>query len=141
MPRSVSNRLEVRMNAFRIFLFFIEVLTFNPLIITTYLLDIRAKPSFSQSMRITPIQIDRLVRKIFDELKNQNAIEFKDSEDKVFKKAVAYVVADFAKEAQLDVEVNKMLDQLEKKNPGEFQRYKMFPLLKKRMAQEKGIVL
>lgn len=141
MPRSVSARLEVRMNAFRIFLFFIEVLTFNPVIITTYLLDIRAKPSFSQSMRITPIQIDRLVRKIFDELKNQNAIEFKDSEDKVFKKAVAYVVADFAKEAQLDVEVNKMLDQLEKKNPGEFQRYKMFPLLKKRMAQEKGIVL
>ncbi len=107
----------------------------------TYLLDIRAKPSFSQSMRITPIQMDRLVRKIFDELKNQNAIEFKESEASVFKKAVAYVAADFAKEAQLDIEVNKMLDQLEKKNPGEFQRFKMFPLLKKRMAQEKGIVL
>ncbi len=85
--------------------------------------------------------MDRLVRKIFDELKKQNAIEFKESEDKVFKKAVAYVAADFAKEAHLDIEVNKMLDQLEKKNPGEFQRYKMFPLLKKRMAQEKGIVL
>lgn len=85
--------------------------------------------------------MDRLVRKIFDELKNQNAIEFKESEASVFKKAVAYVAADFAKEAQLDIEVNKMLDQLEKKNPGEFQRFKMFPLLKKRMAQEKGIVL
>ncbi len=92
-------------------------------------------------MRITPIQIDRMVRKIFDELKSQNAIQFKDSEEKVFKAAVAYVVADYAKEAQLDIEVNKMLDQLEKKNPGEFQRFKMFPLLKKRMAQEKGIVL
>ncbi len=82
-----------------------------------------------------------MVRKIFDELKIQNAIEFKESEEKVFKKAVAYVQDDFAKEAALDVEVNKMMDTLEKKNPGQFERYKMFPLLKKRMAQEKGIVL
>ena len=85
--------------------------------------------------------MDRMVRKIFDELKIQNAIEFKESEEKVFKKAVAYVQDDFAKEAALDVEVNKMMDTLEKKNPGQFERYKMFPLLKKRMAQEKGIVL
>ncbi len=82
-----------------------------------------------------------MVRKIFDELKNQNAIEFKESEEKVFKVAVQYVQNDFAKEAALDIEVNKMMDQLEKKNPGQFERYKMFPLLKKRMAQEKGIVL
>ena len=85
--------------------------------------------------------MDRMVRKIFDELKIQNAIQFKESEEKVFKKAVKYVQDDFAKEAALDVEVNKMMDTLEKKNPGQFERYKMFPLLKKRMAQEKGIVL
>jgi len=41
----------------------------------------------------------------------------------------------------LDVEVNRLMDDLERQNPGEFQRFKMFPLLKKRLAKEKGIIL
>lgn len=92
-------------------------------------------------MRLSNIQIERMVRRVFDELKKHNAIEFKDSEEKIFKKAVQYVMQDYAREADLDKEVNAMLDQLEKKNPGEFERYKMFPMLKKKMAQEKGIII
>ena len=68
-------------------------------------------------------------------------IEFKDAEDKVNRRAVELVNADFQKERDLDEEVHRMMDDLEEKNPGEFQRYKMFPLLKKRLAKEKGIVL
>jgi hypothetical protein len=45
------------------------------------------------------------------------------------------------KESDLDHEVNRMMDELERQNPGEFQRYKMFPMLKKRLAKEKGIIL
>ena len=59
----------------------------------------------------------------------------------MLRRAVELVAADFARERQLDEEVNKMMDDLERQNPGSFQRYKMFPLLKKRLAQEKGIVL
>ena len=59
----------------------------------------------------------------------------------MFKRAVAIVNDDFRKEDELDREVNKMLDDLERKNPGEFQRFKMFPMLKKRLAKEKGMIL
>lgn len=92
-------------------------------------------------VRLTRIQMDRLVRKVFEELKKENIIQFKNPEDKVFKRAVELVQEDYDKESELDVEVNRMLDDLEKKNPGEFQRFKMFPLLKKRLAKEKGVVL
>jgi hypothetical protein len=85
--------------------------------------------------------MDRLVRKVFESLKEQNTIEFKVDEGKVFKRAVEIVQADYEREAGLDREVSKMLEDLERKNPGEFERYKMYPLLKKRLAKEKGIIL
>jgi hypothetical protein len=34
-----------------------------------------------------------------------------------------------------------MMDDLERQNPGGFQRFKMFPMLKRRLAKEKGIIL
>lgn len=92
-------------------------------------------------MRLNEKQISRLVTYIFAELKSQNLVEFKEKEDKVFNRSVELIVKDYQREAQLDLEVERMMDDLERKNPGEFQRYKMFPLLKKRLAKEKGIVL
>jgi len=94
-----------------------------------------------KGMKLSKIEMERLVRKVFDELKSNNTITFKQPEEKVFKRAVELVVAEFNKEAQLDNEVNRMMDDLERQNPGSFERYKMFPLLKKRLAKEKGIVL
>ena len=92
-------------------------------------------------MKFSEKMIQKFVKSIFNELKNQNLVEFKQKEDQVLRRAVELVAADFAREHQLDEEVNKMMDDLERQNPGSFQRYKMFPLLKKRLAQEKGIVL
>ena len=92
-------------------------------------------------MKMTEIHIERMVRRIFSALKEKQLIQFKQAEDAVFKHAVALVNKEFDKERELDREVNAMLDDLERKNPGEFERYKMYPLLKKRLAKEKGIVL
>jgi len=92
-------------------------------------------------MRLNEKQIQRMVTYIFDELKSKKLISFKDSEKKIFNRAVELVKEDFLKEEELDKEVNRMMDELEKQNPGQFQRYKMFPLLKKRLAKEKGVVL
>ncbi len=83
----------------------------------------------------------RMVKLVIDELKEHDVITFKDKEEAVFNRAVELVKSDFLKEQQLDEEVNQMMDDLERQNPGSFQRYKMFPLLKKRLAKEKGIVL
>ena len=55
--------------------------------------------------------------------------------------AVDLIKAELQKERDLDGAVNEMLDDLERSNPGEFQRFKMFPLLKKKMAKEKKVIL
>jgi hypothetical protein len=85
--------------------------------------------------------LQKLANLIISDLKSQNLIQFKVSEDKVIQRALALLVEDFSREKALDEEVNRMLDDLERKDPGSFQRYKMFPLLKKKLAQQKGIVL
>lgn len=83
----------------------------------------------------------RMADAILKGLKTQKVITFKDKEETVLERATAIIRADFFRESELDKEVNRMMDDLERQNPGEFQRFKMFPMLKKRLAKEKGIIL
>jgi hypothetical protein len=92
-------------------------------------------------MKVTEKQMQRMADAVINSLKEQKVIEFKEKEEHVRERAAAIIRADFARERELDQEVNRMMDDLERKNPGEFQRFKMFPLLKRRLAKEKGIVL
>ena len=92
-------------------------------------------------MRVSEKLVQRMVRSVFSDLKAQNSIIFKEKEDKVFRRACELIANEYTREAQLNEQVNKMMDDLERQNPGEFQRHKMFPLLKKRLAKEKGIIL
>jgi hypothetical protein len=94
-----------------------------------------------KAMRLTEKQIDRMVTLILRELKDQNVMTYKAKEQEVHTRAKDIIKGNFRDEAQLDQEVNAMMDDLEQKNPGEFQRYKMFPLLKKRLAKEKGFIV
>ena len=93
------------------------------------------------NMKFSDKTIQRLVNIILRDLKEQNLIQFKVKEEQVQQKAMDIVKADFQREQALDEEVHRMMDDLERQNPGSFQRYKMFPLLKKKLAQERGIVL
>ena len=92
-------------------------------------------------MKWTEKQIQSLVKSMFKSWKDQDLVQFKVSEDKAFEKAISLIKEEFQKERDLEGEVNKLMDDLELKNPGSFERYKMFPLLKKRLAKEKGLVL
>lgn len=92
-------------------------------------------------MKVNEKIVQRLVNAVFKELKSSNVVTFKDKEDKVFRRACEIIYAEYQKEKKLDDEVHKMMDDLERQNPNSFERYKMFPLLKKRLAKEKGIVL
>lgn len=92
-------------------------------------------------MKLTPLQMQKLVEKIFDQWKKQNIIVYKEDEKKVFARAMEALKEDIHKEELLDRDVMNMLDQLEKSNPGEFQRHKMFPMLKQKMAKERKMVL
>ncbi len=97
--------------------------------------------SLVKAMKISEKQIVRMANAIFKGLKQQKVVEFKEKEEVVLQRAAAIIRGDFSREAELDQEVNRMMDDLERQNPGEFQRYKMFPMLKKRLAKEKGIIL
>lgn len=92
-------------------------------------------------MKMSEKQIKRLVHLVFKEMKAGQVIEFKEKEEKVFDRACRLIAADLQKEMDLDKEVHRMMDDLERQNPGGFERYKMFPMLKKRLAKEKGVVL
>ena len=97
--------------------------------------------SLVKGMKMTEKTMKRIAQAILEGLKTQKVIQFKEKEDVVLERAAAIVKADFIREKELDQEVNRMMDDLERKNPNGFERYKMFPMLKKRLAKEKGIVL
>ena len=92
-------------------------------------------------MKISNKQLERLANMILDQMISHEQVKFKTKEEAVRKRAFELLKNDFDREAELDIEVNKMMDDLERQNPGSFQRYKMFPLLKKRLAKEKAVVL
>src|SRR4029079_9316465 len=94
-----------------------------------------------KGMKLSKLHIERLVRKIFDELKSKKLMTYKVPEEKAFRRAVELIESEFAIETALDREVHAMLDDLERKNPNQFQRGKMFGMLKARLAKEKGIIL
>ena len=50
------------------------------------------------------------------------------------------ITQNFEQETELDREVQAFMDDLEKQGHS-FERYKMFPLLKKKLAKQKGIIL
>lgn len=90
---------------------------------------------------MTSGQINHLVELVFKNWQKQNIVIFKADEKKVFQRAVELIQGEFQKETDLEREVNAMLDQLERTNSGEFQRYKMYPILKAKLAKEKKVIL
>ena len=92
-------------------------------------------------MKISDKQMQRMAKLIIEELKSENFIQFKSDEQTVLSRAVAIIKKNYNDERALDQEVNDMMDDLEQQHAGEFQRYKMFPMLKKKIAEQKGFVL
>jgi len=85
--------------------------------------------------------MQRIVELIISTWKKNSAIEFKEDEKKAVASAMKAIEGDFIRESQLDAEVYRMLDDLEKQHGGQFQRNKMFHLLKKKLAGERKIIL
>jgi len=92
-------------------------------------------------MQWTPGLFRYLARLLIEEWKKHNLVEWKADEDTIVSHIHHILLEDLSREKALEEEVNKMLDKLEKTHSGQFDRYKMYPLLKKKMAKEKGIIL
>ncbi len=92
-------------------------------------------------MKLTTSQIQRLSEKILKQWKTQNLITFKVDEKVVLQTIVDAITADFQREEQLDRDVNALMDQMERDHEGQFQRHKMFPMLKQKLAKERKVIL
>ncbi|MGZ3691049.1 MAG: DUF507 family protein [Pseudobdellovibrio sp.] len=92
-------------------------------------------------MKLTTSQIQRLAEKILKQWKAQNLITFKVDEKVVLQTIVDVITNDFKKEEQLDADVQALMDQMERQHDGQFQRHKMFPMLKQKLAKERKIIL
>ena len=92
-------------------------------------------------MKLTKVQIERLTRKIFDELKAQNIVTFKVPEDKAFRRGMELIEEQYQIEKNIEIEARQMVETLEKQNPGGFERHKMFLMIKKKLAKDKGVIL
>lgn len=92
-------------------------------------------------MRLTSQQIHKIAELVFEKWKQNKIVTFKVDEKKALVRAHQALLADYQKELDLDKEVNKMLDDLERSNSGQFQRFKMYPMLKQKLAKEKKVIL
>ena len=92
-------------------------------------------------MKMTKTQIESLVRRVVLGLESKKLVQFNKGKDQILTKAKEILESDYLKEAKLEEEVNKRLDQLEQEQTDQFERHKMFKMMKKKMAEEQGIVL
>lgn len=92
-------------------------------------------------MKLTNHHLEVIVNKVLKSWKDQNIIQFKTDEKKVQLRMLEALKVDLQKEIDLEKEVNKMLDDLERSNSGQFQRFKMYPMLKQKLAKEKKVIL
>lgn len=92
-------------------------------------------------MKISSLQMEILIKNVFDQLKNQSLVIFKDDEKKVFARALEIVKQNYLQEQNIEKQTQTMLDQIERTNPGEFQRNKMYKMIKNKLAKEQGFIL
>jgi hypothetical protein len=85
--------------------------------------------------------MNKIAVEVFKEVSDTDSIEVHFDREK-FKSLISMVLKqNMEDEKVLDKAVNDMMDTLEKQNPGSFEHYKMFPLLKKKLAEQRGFVL
>lgn len=92
-------------------------------------------------MKLSTTQLQMIATKVLAHWKQQNVIVFKQDENIVLGKMNEILKKEVQKEVDLDRDVNQKLDELERTNAGQFERYKMYPLLRKQMAKERKLIL
>ena len=90
------------------------------------------------SMKWTKEQIKRMVKGVFSDLKANNIVTFKATEDLVMTKAINYITADQNKDKEIDKEAREMVEELESKASDPIDRHKLFQMIKKKLMAEKN---
>lgn len=92
-------------------------------------------------MKLSTTQLHMIASKVLEAWKQQHIVVFKVDEKVVLDRLNAILKTEIQKEIDLDRDVNAKLEELERTNAGQFERYKMYPLLRKQMAKERKLIL
>ena len=92
-------------------------------------------------MHWTPEFSSYLAKLLIEEWDKTHSVKWLAKKEEVMAHIQQCIAEDLNKEKELEQEVQKMLDELENTHSGQFERYKMYPLLKKKLAQKKGFIL
>jgi hypothetical protein len=92
-------------------------------------------------MKITTQQISALSQMIFSEWKKSSIVKMKVDEKKVLERITEVIKENYQAEAELDSEVQKMVDDLERQHGNSFQRHKMQMMIKQELAKKRKLVL
>ncbi len=92
-------------------------------------------------MRIKQEQVDRACRLILESLKQKKIITFKTPEAKVYQKLVEIFNANLKEEELIDEEAKKILEASLQDSDPTLDRQKMFLMIKRKLAKDKGFIL
>ncbi|PIT99146.1 MAG: hypothetical protein COT74_09030 [Bdellovibrionales bacterium CG10_big_fil_rev_8_21_14_0_10_45_34] len=94
-----------------------------------------------KAMKISKVQVERLVRNVFESLEGQSIVTYKAPKEKVIQRSIKAVTDNIDEERQIVFAAQKMVDDLEAQNPGAFDRHKMLQMVKKKIAEERKFIL
>ena len=94
-----------------------------------------------RSMKLTQNHIESFVRHVILGLEKKKLLTFNKPKETILKRAGQIIKTNFEEELQLERDVMKMLDNIEKQQTNQFERHRMFKILKKKIADERGFVL
>ncbi len=92
-------------------------------------------------MKLTPLQLQVLAKKTLEHWKKAGLVQLKADEKEVLDHMVSVMKAEIQKEIDLENEARKMVDQLERSHSGQFERHKMYVMVKNKLAKDKKIIL
>lgn len=80
-------------------------------------------------------------KKLMKDFESQKGIQLLKDSESVSQEIIQILSHDLEKENELEKEVTRLLNELEREQPGGFDRGKMRPMLKKKLAEKKGVIL
>ena len=98
-------------------------------------------PGTPMPPRFTDEQLQRIAERLLDDLLHQNAAQLKGERRRVLARIVTTLRANLAQEQDLDADARALLEAHLKQAPPGVDRQKLFLMIKKKLAEERGIPL
>ncbi|MBI4041640.1 MAG: DUF507 family protein [Deltaproteobacteria bacterium] len=92
-------------------------------------------------MKIKQDQVEKVCQFLVQALQEKKLIKFKASEREVFETLVKAFIANLAEEEEIDLKAKEVLEQTMENTPENIDRQKMFLMIKRKLAKERGFIL